>query len=239
MPAFWNFARRVEPPQAAEERLVADQPPQHVQHRRALVVDERAEDAAVALDVAEPVAEIDRPLIRLVHRPAPHLPQHARRRRRRRAGAARRAPRSTARTLRSATARGSSPSPPPVRTTDARARARGRNRERRSNDAGSLRHVERRPSAAAERAPRSRPGCGRRADHFRRRASVKRRIRKVAEQRRVELRDLRRARERARGRGRACRGFASIDNVSVLPPDASSTVSRLATWTNWLTRNAR
>ena len=42
----------------------------------ALVVDERAEDAAVALDVAEPVAEIDRALIRLVHRPAAELAQH-------------------------------------------------------------------------------------------------------------------------------------------------------------------
>ena len=47
-----------------------------MQHGRALVVDERAEHAAVAFDVAETIAEIDRTLIRLIHRPAPELAQH-------------------------------------------------------------------------------------------------------------------------------------------------------------------
>ena len=50
--------------------------PQHVQHRRALVVDQRAEHPAVALDVAEAIPEIDRALIGLIHRPAPELAQH-------------------------------------------------------------------------------------------------------------------------------------------------------------------
>ena len=66
----------VEPAQAAEERLVADQPAQHVQHQRALVVDQRPIDAQVALDVAEPVAEMHRPLVGFRERPAPELPQH-------------------------------------------------------------------------------------------------------------------------------------------------------------------
>ena len=47
-----------------------------MQHRRALVVDDRAEDARLALDVAEPVAEVHRALIRFRDRPAPELPQH-------------------------------------------------------------------------------------------------------------------------------------------------------------------
>ena len=76
MPAFLKRLLGVERAQAAEERLVAEQPPQHVQHRRALVVDQRAEDAAVALDVAEPIAEIDRALIGILHRPAAELAQH-------------------------------------------------------------------------------------------------------------------------------------------------------------------
>ena len=42
----------------------------------ALVVDEGAEDAAVLLDVAEAVAEVDRALIRFRQRPAAELPQH-------------------------------------------------------------------------------------------------------------------------------------------------------------------
>src|SRR4051794_9089556 len=70
--------RQVEPPQAAEERVVADQPPQHVEHDRALVVDQRAEDAALAADMTEAIAEIHRALVALVDRPAAHLPQHRR-----------------------------------------------------------------------------------------------------------------------------------------------------------------
>ena len=64
VPALRKRDVAIEAPQPAEERLVADQAPQHVQDGGALVVDERAEDAAVALDVTEPVAEIDRSLIR-------------------------------------------------------------------------------------------------------------------------------------------------------------------------------
>ena len=62
-------------PHAAEEVLVADQPPQHVEHGRALVVDQRAEHAAFALDVAEPIAQIHRALIRVVYRPPAELAQ--------------------------------------------------------------------------------------------------------------------------------------------------------------------
>ena len=58
---------------AAEERLVADQAAQHVQHRGALVVDQRAEHAALALDVAEAVAEIHRALIGILDRPLAEL----------------------------------------------------------------------------------------------------------------------------------------------------------------------
>jgi hypothetical protein len=47
-----------------------------VQHHRAFVVDDGAKDTAVSPDVAEPVAEIHRTLLRLIHRPTPHLPQH-------------------------------------------------------------------------------------------------------------------------------------------------------------------
>ena len=60
---------------ASEERIVADQAPQHVQHRGALVVDQRAEHAALVLDVTQPIAEIHRPLVRVVYRPPPELPQ--------------------------------------------------------------------------------------------------------------------------------------------------------------------
>src|SRR5206468_5701051 len=51
---------------------------QHVEYGGALVVDERAEHAALAADVAEPVAEIDRTLLGLIHAPPAHLPQHRR-----------------------------------------------------------------------------------------------------------------------------------------------------------------
>ena len=80
MPAFLKRHVGVEAAQPGEERLVAHQPPQHVQHHRALVVDERAEDPAVRLDVAEAIAEIDRALRRHVDGPSPHLPQHGRER---------------------------------------------------------------------------------------------------------------------------------------------------------------
>src|SRR4029450_11850932 len=52
----------IEALQAAEERLVADERPQHVQRHGRLVVDQPAEDPAVVLDVAEAVAEVDRTL---------------------------------------------------------------------------------------------------------------------------------------------------------------------------------
>ena len=58
--------RVVEAPEAGEERLVADEPPQHVQHHGALVVDHGPVQPAVALDVADAVAEVDRALVRLV-----------------------------------------------------------------------------------------------------------------------------------------------------------------------------
>src|SRR5260370_41071023 len=44
--------RAIEPAEPAEERLVADETPQHVKNGRALVVDERAEHARLAADVA-------------------------------------------------------------------------------------------------------------------------------------------------------------------------------------------
>ncbi len=68
----------VEPPQPEKERIVADQPPQHVQHDRGLVVDERAEDGPLAADVPEAIAQVDRALRRRVDTGAPHLPQHRR-----------------------------------------------------------------------------------------------------------------------------------------------------------------
>jgi hypothetical protein len=68
--------RVVKAAQPTEERLVADETPQHVKHRRALVVDERAKDAALIADVSEPVSEVDRTLIRVVHAPLAQLPQH-------------------------------------------------------------------------------------------------------------------------------------------------------------------
>ena len=51
-----------------------------MQDGRGLVVDHGAKDAAVAADVAEPVAEVDRALIGLLHPPAPELAEHARER---------------------------------------------------------------------------------------------------------------------------------------------------------------
>src|SRR5215467_12066111 len=68
---------KVEPPHAAEERLVADEPTEHMKDRCAFVVNERAEDAAVVLDVAKAVPQIDRALIGLAHRPAAHMTQDA------------------------------------------------------------------------------------------------------------------------------------------------------------------
>ena len=65
--------RRVETPHSLEKDFVAEQPPQHVQRQRALVVDERAKYAAVVPNVAEAVAEIHRALIGSVERPARHL----------------------------------------------------------------------------------------------------------------------------------------------------------------------
>ena len=53
----------IEAPQPAEERVVAEEAAEHVQHRGALVVDQRAEHAALAADVAEAVAERHRPLL--------------------------------------------------------------------------------------------------------------------------------------------------------------------------------
>jgi hypothetical protein len=50
---LWKPRRPVEPPDAAEEVVVAEEPAQHVQHRRALVVDERAKHLALAADVPE------------------------------------------------------------------------------------------------------------------------------------------------------------------------------------------
>src|SRR5687768_5572834 len=66
----------IELPQAVEERLVADEAPQHMQHRRALVVDERAEYFALALDVAKAIPEVDRTLIRILDCPAAELAEH-------------------------------------------------------------------------------------------------------------------------------------------------------------------
>ena len=114
------------PLHAREERVVADQPTQHVQHQGALVVDERAEDARLALDVPEPVAEVDGALVRLVDAPSAKLPQDVAERIARHAVRGRRARPCTARSLRSATARGSSSNPLPARTTGAPVRARGR-----------------------------------------------------------------------------------------------------------------
>src|SRR5580765_8271003 len=66
----------VEAPHAAEERVVADQPAEHLQHRRALVVDERAEYAAIVSDVAEAIAQVDRSLIGFLQAPLAPLPEH-------------------------------------------------------------------------------------------------------------------------------------------------------------------
>ena len=67
---------RIEPPESREKGVVAEQPPQHVQDGRAFVVDERAEHPDVALDEAEPIAQMHRALIRIAQRPAAELPQH-------------------------------------------------------------------------------------------------------------------------------------------------------------------
>ena len=64
--------------QAAKERIVSDEPSQHVQDCRALVVHDRAEDTAVASDVTESIAEINRSLVGLLHAPSAELPQHVR-----------------------------------------------------------------------------------------------------------------------------------------------------------------
>src|SRR5262245_53509886 len=63
--------RPIEAPDAAEEVVVSHEAAQHVEHGGALVVDERAKNLALAADVSEPVTEIDRPLPRLLHSPAP------------------------------------------------------------------------------------------------------------------------------------------------------------------------
>src|SRR5262249_2497582 len=64
---------RVKPAKSAEERIVADEASQHVQDGRALVVNEGAEHPAFIANVSEPVSEVDRPLVRLVETPFPHL----------------------------------------------------------------------------------------------------------------------------------------------------------------------
>src|SRR5436190_14650030 len=72
---FAKPRRAIEAPQSAEEAVVANEPPQHVQHRGALVVDQRAEHAALPANVPEPVTEIHRPLLRLVDAPLAELSQ--------------------------------------------------------------------------------------------------------------------------------------------------------------------
>ena len=57
-----ELPRAVEITHPLEERLVADQAAQHVQHHRRLVVDDRSEHRRLPLDVPEPVAEVDGPL---------------------------------------------------------------------------------------------------------------------------------------------------------------------------------
>ena len=49
---------------AAEERLVPNPVPEHVQHGGALVVDQGPEDPGLAAQVAEAIAEIDRAFAR-------------------------------------------------------------------------------------------------------------------------------------------------------------------------------
>src|SRR5581483_11189075 len=68
----------VEAPEPLEERLVADQSAKHVEDGCGLVVDDGAEDPAVAADVTQAIAERNRPLIRLLHAPPPELAQEGR-----------------------------------------------------------------------------------------------------------------------------------------------------------------
>src|SRR6266545_6996784 len=70
--------RRVEISQARKERLVTEKAAEHVQDHRPLVVDERAERASLAADVAEAVPEIDGPLPGERDRPFAHLAKDGR-----------------------------------------------------------------------------------------------------------------------------------------------------------------
>ena len=68
--------RGVEPPHPSEEGIIANQLPQHVQRKGALVVDECPEHAAVVPDVSEAIAEIHGTLIGSIDGPARHLRDH-------------------------------------------------------------------------------------------------------------------------------------------------------------------
>ena len=72
-PGLLESPGRVEPPQTSEKHIVADKAAQHVKRQRALVVNERAKHAAVVPNMTQPVAEIDRPLIRSIERPSRHV----------------------------------------------------------------------------------------------------------------------------------------------------------------------
>ena len=112
-----------------------------------------------------------------------------RRRRARRASSARTSPQSTGQTLQRAIARGSSSSRPPGPTTDAPARGRERNRRTRGKTAGSPRHVI---GVAGERLVEQREvGGAVAARHIAvQERNGGRRVRRIADQRRVEAKDV-------------------------------------------------
>ena len=72
-----EFPLLIEGADAAEERIFADEAPQHVQHHRAFVVDDGTKNPVVSLNVSEPISEIDRTFGRRIHRGPSHLPKNA------------------------------------------------------------------------------------------------------------------------------------------------------------------